>query len=310
MTTTSREAKIMMKPIVVGLDGSRQSQAAADWGARTALRRGLPLRLVHAWQGSTGPVGAETVPPDCTVPQYWARRVLRAAMDRLSERHPQLYISAEQIPRPPREALLAEAESAELLVIGNEGLSSVGALFSASVALAIVAHSPLPVVLVRAGFTAADERRRDGAGTPSADAPFRDVVAAVDLRESCDGVLAFAFDEAARRGTVLRAEHIWHPSIHTPHTSVPRAHAEAQEAGEAALTDLLRPWQEKYPTVPVRAAVVRARTSHEIVHTAEGAGLLVVGRRPRHTGLGPHTGPVTHAVIHHVACPVAVVPHD
>ncbi|MGP4051269.1 universal stress protein [Streptomyces sp. 2A115] len=41
----------MLKPVVAGLDGSRESLAAAGWAAREALRRGLPLRLVHAREG-------------------------------------------------------------------------------------------------------------------------------------------------------------------------------------------------------------------------------------------------------------------
>ncbi|MFZ3573017.1 universal stress protein [Streptomyces sp. BH097] len=292
----------MTKPVVVGVDGSRQSLAAADWAARTALRRGLPLRLVHAWENVPGHDTAETCPPGHAVPQYWARRVLRGAMEHISERYPRLYISAEQVHRPPQQALLAEAEDAELLVIGNEGLGGIGGLFSGTVALSVVAHAPLPVVLVRAGFTASDEHARDDSGAASGLTPHRDVVVAVEFGRPCDEPLSFAFDEASRRGAALRAVHI----RHLPITSVPGEHGSER----STLEEMLRPWQEKYPTVPVTAATVHARTPHEIVHASEGAGLLVLGRRPHHRpGLGPHAGAVTHAVIHHVACPVAFVPH-
>lgn len=40
----------MLNPVVAGLDGSRESLTAAGWAAREALRRGLPLRLVYAWE--------------------------------------------------------------------------------------------------------------------------------------------------------------------------------------------------------------------------------------------------------------------
>jgi nucleotide-binding universal stress UspA family protein len=33
--------------VVVGVDGSTRSRAAADWGAWEALRRRLPLYVVH-----------------------------------------------------------------------------------------------------------------------------------------------------------------------------------------------------------------------------------------------------------------------
>lgn len=58
----------MLQPIVVGLDGSRESVAAADWAAEEALRRGLPLRLVHAWEGSPEPAES-TALPELRVPQ-------------------------------------------------------------------------------------------------------------------------------------------------------------------------------------------------------------------------------------------------
>ncbi|MGP3769885.1 universal stress protein [Streptomyces sp. SDT5-1] len=285
----------MMKPVLVGVDGSRQSLAAVDWGARAALRRELPLRLVHAWEGVPG----RDATPGGAVPQYWARRVLRGAMDRVSERYPRLYISAEQVSRPPRQALLSEAEGAELLVIGNEGLSGVGGLFSGTVALSVVGRTPVPVVLVRAGFTATHEHERDASGAASERIPYRNVVVAVELGRPCDEVLSFAFEEAARRNTSLRAVHV----RHLPHTAGPG------DRTRPMLEDALLPWQDKYPTVPVTASTVHARAPHEIVHAAAGAGLLVVGRRQRHSGPGSQTGAVTHAVIHHVACPVAFVPH-
>ncbi|MFE4580035.1 universal stress protein, partial [Streptomyces chartreusis] len=43
---------------------------------------------------------------------------------------------------------------------------------------------------------------------------------------------------------------------------------------------------------------------------ATGASLLVVGRRTTERPAGPRTGPVTHAAVQHVGCPVAVVPHE
>ncbi len=40
----------MSRIITAGLDGSRESLAAADWAARESLLRDLPCRLVHAWE--------------------------------------------------------------------------------------------------------------------------------------------------------------------------------------------------------------------------------------------------------------------
>ncbi|WBP84626.1 universal stress protein [Kitasatospora cathayae] len=57
------------------------------------------------------------------------------------------------------------------------------------------------------------------------------------------------------------------------------------------------------------ADLVRGHTAAVLVDTAATARLLVVGRRTRWLPLGTHLGPVAHAAIHHVHCPVEVVPH-
>jgi nucleotide-binding universal stress UspA family protein len=37
-----------LSPVVVGIDGSDPSRVALRWAAEEAVRRGLPLRIVHA----------------------------------------------------------------------------------------------------------------------------------------------------------------------------------------------------------------------------------------------------------------------
>ncbi|GGM17822.1 stress-inducible protein [Streptomyces fumigatiscleroticus] len=299
----------MLRPVVAGLDGSRESLAAAHWAAREALRRGLPLRLVHAWEGL--PDDDIAVPlPEMRVPQYHARRVLRGAVDQLNERYPQLYVAAEQVREQPGPALLHEAAGAELLVIGSQGLGAVGGLMAGSVALATVAHVERPVILVRAGDTAEGEHLPDEAHMLSLRTPFREVAVAVDADDGpCEDVLEFAFRAAELRRAPLRAVHAWRVSLRR---GVPGAEERARIRGETerALAALLEPWRQKYPTVVVREQLPEGRPAHVLVGAAGGAGLLVVGRRRRCAVIGSHTGPVAHALIHHVSCPVALVPHD
>lgn len=154
-----------------------------EFAFRAAELRRAPLRVVHAWHArSSGSVASVL---SSGRPQYYARRALRGAVDRLNERYPQLYIAAEQVHEQPGPALLSEAENAELLVIGSQGFGGVGGFFSGSVALATVlatvARVERPVVLVRAGDTAEDEHLPDSSGKPSVCTPCRDVVVAVDV---------------------------------------------------------------------------------------------------------------------------------
>ncbi|MET9405008.1 universal stress protein [Streptomyces sp. NPDC002935] len=298
----------MTRPVVVGLDGSKESLAAADWAAREALRRGLPLRLVHAWEGLPDD-GTDADLPEIRAPQYLARRVLRGALDVLNERYPGLYIAAEQVRRQPGPALLAEAENAELLVIGSQGTGSVGGFMSGSVAMATVAHVDRPVVLVRAGETATDEHLPDGSGKASADTPYRDVMVAVDIGAPCDDVLDLAFRAAELRRAPLRVTYAWHVPLTRGVPGVAER-TRIREEAERSLQGLLAPWRAKYPGVFVRENLHEGRAAHVLVRAAGGAGLLVLGRRRRRTAVGSHTGPVAHALLHHVARPVVLVPHD
>ncbi|MEU5538459.1 hypothetical protein AB0H32_35760, partial [Streptomyces sp. NPDC020362] len=46
-----------------------------------------------------------------------------------------------------------------------------------------------------------------------------------------------------------------------------------------------------------------------LVNASRDASLAVVGRRIRTSSLGAHIGHVTHAALHHITAPVAVVAH-
>ncbi|MGW7409978.1 universal stress protein [Streptomyces sp. NPDC054833] len=296
----------MLRPVVVGLDGSRESLAAAEWAAGEAFRRGLPLRLVHAWEGLSPDASSL---PELEAPRYWARRILREAMDQLNERHPQVYLSAEQIARPAADALVTAGAEGELLVLGSRAFSGLGGFMAGSVALATVAHVTRPVVLVRADRAAEDDHVLDEEGRPSARTPYRDVVVGVDTAQPCEELLAFALKSAALRSAPLRVVHTWQVP-YAQSAAVARMSTVARQAAERALDAMLRPWREKYPTVKIQELVENGRPAQLLLDASQDAGLLVVGRRIRPATLGTHTGPVAHAVMHHVHCPVAVVPHE
>ncbi|WP_367325267.1 universal stress protein [Streptomyces sp. HUAS ZL42] len=296
----------MQRPVVVGLDGSRESLAAADWAAREALRRGLPLRLVHAFEGLS-PDTSDL--PELEAPRYRARRILRGAMDRLHERYPQVALSAEQIALPAVDALVSAGSEADLLVLGSRAFSGFGGFMAGSVALATVAHVPRPVVLVRADQTLEDEHVPDAKGGPCAHTPYRDVVLGVDPAHPCDEVLAFAFESARLRAAPLRVVNAWQLP-YMPKAAEAKARRALRGTTERALSLVLVRWREKYPLVDVRELVVEGRPAQQLLDFTQDAGLLVVGRRIRPATFGTHTGPVAHAVIHHVRCPVAIVPHE
>ncbi|KUL34838.1 stress-inducible protein [Streptomyces sp. NRRL F-4489] len=302
--------------ITAGLDGSAESLAAAHWAADEADRRGAVLRLLHAW------IMLAAQAPD-TAPErdqnVCAREVVRAASAAVRARHPHLRIVEDLVGDEPEPALLRAAAESRLLVLGSRALSAWESFVLGDVGLSVVGRAEGPVVLVRAGG-GPGEAERAGPGGPTApgrplppDASGPRVVAAVGLGGPCDRLLAFAFEEAAGRGVLLQAVHGRPFPVHvfTPWGADPDASAEVTAAAEAELRDALRPWRERFPGVPVQPTVVHDSAARAVVQAAGGAGLLVVGRR-RHRRLpgAPRVGPVAHAAIHHVTCPVAIVPHD
>ncbi|MBB5938404.1 nucleotide-binding universal stress UspA family protein [Streptomyces zagrosensis] len=78
---------------------------------------------------------------------------------------------------------------------------------------------------------------------------------------------------------------------------------------EKELTEVLAPWRERYPDVPVVAHVELGSAGRALLSAASTADLVVIGRRTRRSPVGTRIGSVAHAVLHHAPCPVAVVPH-
>ncbi|MBN0042729.1 universal stress protein [Streptomyces actuosus] len=299
----------MVQPVVAGIDGSAESLTAAQWAAREAVRRDRPLHLLHVWNWHPGQRDGE---PGDAVQRHLARRCLREAEDAVRAACPDVRLSDEQVPGPATEALAKAAEQAELLVLGSRGLSGFTGFLVGSVALGVVARALGPVVLVRAGEEAADEHLPAGDGSLSVHTGYRDVVLGIDLSRPCDEVVEFAFEAARQRGAALRAVHAWRAPGPLSLGQGDIALVDEPDRAEewlGFLSAVLSPWRDKYPDVPVTETVVKDRPGTALVRAATGASLLVVGRRVPDRPVGPRTGPVTHAAIHHVGCPVAVVPH-
>ncbi|QNP68299.1 universal stress protein [Streptomyces roseirectus] len=261
----------MSRPVTVGLDGSSESLAAAEWGAGEAPACGAPLRLVHV--GDQPPYGFVPFAGEA-IPAPGADRrepMLREVAARLAHGRPGLRVGTGQVPGRPVPVLVGEADAAEVLVLGSRGLGRAAGFLLGSVASGVAARSRRPVVLVRSG-----QPGRAG-----------EVVVGIDLSGVDDGVLGFAFAAAARRGEGLRVVH-------------GRRRASGPDGPEHALA----PWRTKFPGVEVACEPVVGEAGSHLVDMSGGACLVVVGRR----GEGA-LGPVAHAVLRHAAAPVAVVPH-
>ncbi|KUN81514.1 stress-inducible protein [Streptomyces bungoensis] len=313
----------MPRTIIVGLDGSPESRAAADWAAREAELRGLPVKLVQVWEPIPEPMaqapllGSETHQrwtgrgeTDVPRAEGWGR-IPHEAAEGLRLRHPGVEVTTERLTGSPAETLIEAAEDAELLVLGSRGLSGLGGFLVGSVGHAVVAHTERPVVLVRAGEQAADEKETDGAGTPSAGTAAGPVVLGLDIARPDEALLEFAFDAAARRNVPLHVVHAWNPPPYYAYGMAlePAVEREMAKGDVVVLSEVLRPWREKHPGVKVVELSHYGSPSLLLIDASHEASLVVVGRRIRRSAVGAHLGIVTQAVLHHAVAPVAVVAH-
>ncbi|GAA2244139.1 MULTISPECIES: universal stress protein [Kitasatospora] len=296
----------MNGPIVVGFDGSPESEAAAEWAAREALRRRLPLELLQAWPWQHGqPLGSDEA-------NQWSKQQLTRKEVELQALHSGLEVTAAHIPSGvPADVLEAAGTNATMLVLGSRGLGAIRGFLVGSVSQEVLAQAACPVVLVRAGTTAADEHLASPDAGPPADTPYREIALGLDTRHPCDEVLAFVFETASARSAPLRVVRAWGPPSGTEYLafgSIGGLEKDMARVERDTVERQLSPWRKRYPKVEVVTTVALGSAAITLLEETPEAGLLVIGRRTRRAPIGPHLGPVAHAAIHHARCPVAVVP--
>ncbi|MEU1288645.1 universal stress protein [Kitasatospora sp. NPDC005856] len=278
-------------PVVVGFDGSPESLAAAAWAAREAQRRGLRLDVLQAWPRP------KHLAPGSEPGDHRALAQLAEHEGELRALAPEVTVAATSVAGDPVEALEAAGHTAAVLVLGSRGLSTLRGFLVGSVSQEVLRRAACPVVLIRA-----DGDEPDGA-----------VTVGLDLAHPADAVLAFAFEAAALRSAPLRVIHVWSPpagSEYMSYGAIGGLEREVSAVEDSGLARALEPWRTRYPEVEVTTELIRGKPSVDLVDATATARLLVVGRRIRHLPLRHHhIGPVAHAAIHHVHCPVAVVPY-
>jgi len=285
------------RPVVAGVDGSDSALEAVRWAAREAHRRRVPLRLVSAFGWTTGHhLGDPGFGTDyITVLLQKARDEVAAAAATASGLAPELAIEQEVITGFPVPVLNGEAARAQLVVLGDRGLGGFTGLLAGSVAVALATHAPCPVVVVRGPAPGS---------SPPLEGP---VVVGIDGSPTSEAALAFAFEAADLRGVPLVAVHTW-TDYQIESTMVAVLEGDAIDADEhRLLAERLAGWSEKFPDVSVQRLVTRYRPAHTLIEQSAHAQLVVVGSRGRGGFAGMLLGSVSHALLHHAACPVAVV---
>ncbi|MBT2458964.1 universal stress protein [Streptomyces sp. ISL-86] len=307
--------------VIAAVDGSEHSLRALDWARGAALLHGSGLLVAHVLSDSSQLyAGRRSSLHDASEPEEYA--------DPVTDHVRTLLDQAPELPRDVRyeslegsvpEALRAIGAEARMLVMGSRGRGGFAALLLGSNSRAVATTAPCPVVVV-------PHAARHAEAHPQADADADEeasagrVVLGLHAAETPDDVVAFAFEEAAARGTAVQVVSAYAvpPSpvvlLDTPFAVItPEGLADGGDAVPAeremlrSQTERLAAFRERYPDVPVEQAAVPGDAAGRLVAASRSADLVVVGRHhPRVRSL--LIGSVAHAVLQHAHGPVAVIP--
>lgn len=281
----------MSAPVIVCTDGSPPATAAVLWAAGEAERRSLPLRIVHVREPWS--YGTPYYPAPGVLDQLAesGKQIVAEAAQAAREHQPAVKVETEIVYGPIAQSLREQSADGFEMIVGHRGFGGFTGMLLGAVSLRVAGHAAGPVVVVR-GDTSG------GRG---------EVVAGIDPAEDPAPVLDYAFDAAGVRGARLQIVHTWQllaPPVDFSGT------ADVEEITQAVRTDVdkaVAPWRERHPHIEVVTVVGRGHPVRALTESSAQADLVIVGSRNR-SALGlMHLGSVSHGLVHHAHCPVAVV---
>jgi nucleotide-binding universal stress UspA family protein len=282
-----------MRDIVVGVDGSTESDAALRWAALEAQRHGAKLTVLHAYE--PGSYGIRT--PLEETHQQDLRRIAEAIVDSaVTEARslaPGPHVSGETADGGAADGLIRASTADAMVVVGSRGRGGFTGLLLGSVSQHVATHAIGPVVVVR-----------EGSGR--ADGP---VVVGTDEGDDSGHALAVAFEEASLREASIVVLHAYQLAIRAWGVDLP-LEVEDEQARRTAesnrLTALVAPWRDRFPTVSVEVSPVEGHAAARLVEASTTAQLIVVGSRGRGGFAGLLLGSVGLHLLHHSGCPVLI----
>jgi len=274
--------------VVVGYDGTPDSQRALEWALHESRRRKTALRVLIVRRD---PLTADAMPAftDSAVVQDWES----LARDLLARSAAEETV-VEILPGLPAAVFARESADAALTVLGAQGHGRLAGAMVGSVSQHVARHAKGPVVVVREPANPAAKR----------------VVVGVDGSSGSELALDFALEHASRCGAPLVAIYGWRlPGSTVTATSggTPRRTREHIEDAERFLAETVAGRAAKFPDVQTTQEAIPVHPTQALADASTSAALVVVGSRGRGAFEGLLLGSVSQAVLHRASCPVAVV---
>jgi nucleotide-binding universal stress UspA family protein len=285
-------------PIIVGYDGSDGARAALLWALDEAALRAAPLRLVYVIEDPVTSAPMFSVPFEYSVEAHraQARSLLADAVAAAADTHPGVDVRTDMIDGSAAATLGKLSDAAGLVVLGSRGMRGIVGLLVGSTGVAVADHTHCPLVVVRVGT---HTRSR------------KPVIVGVDDSAQARMATAFAFEEATLRGVDLVAARAWTPPPRPWHSDL---RSQAEDAAEVvtaerhALHAAIQGLADEHRSVTVSTRLIVGDARHTLSDASAEAQLVVVGSRGRDGFAGLVLGSVSHFLLQHGHCPVAVIP--
>ena len=281
---------------MVGMDGSEGAMRAVRWATQEAKIRGRGVTLAHAvLPVVAGGAFGMGVPPRLDLIEEMrvsaVEELVRVAAD-LDFADVQVHVEV----ATPSGLLLAASDTAEMIVLGSRGRGGFADLLLGSVGTQVSSHANCPVVVMRA----------------DARAGAHEIVVGIDGSPHSLAALAFAFNEASRRGWDLIAVHAWdvpaYDLIVSPDGPIPFPLENVADEEIRLAAEVLSGYRNEYPDVRVSENLVRSPAVQALLDASTNAAMIVVGTRGRNVAIGALLGSVSNGILHKAKVPIAVVP--
>lgn len=269
-----------MVRIVVGYDVSPAAEAVLGWVTDRARDIDARVELVTV----TNMVVSPYLPTD---------EVLDDAARRLRDAH--VNVTTHSVEGPMPNALLDEADHADLLVIGLTHSRPLRTVLKGKMPARAASRARIPTVFVPEGWEPNDHP----------------VTVGVDDDPSSDAAIVFAAEEARGRGVPLRVVHAWQMPLPTMEGSVALVTSplQARTQHRRLLEEVTQRVQQDYPDLVVESALVADNAPAALLARADHSSLLVLGTHRRGLLAGLTLGSVARDLLFRVSCPTCIVPN-
>jgi nucleotide-binding universal stress UspA family protein len=138
-------------PVVVGVDGSAESEELVGWAFDHASRHRLPLEVLHAYAIPVYPGVVPYVPPvEITqATSEFEQRVTREVLAGWQEKYPDVQVTATVLHGRPAPALVEASARASLTVVGSHGRGAFLGMLLGSTSQSLLHHAKGSVVVLR-----------------------------------------------------------------------------------------------------------------------------------------------------------------